>query len=38
MPQQPSDLVPPTEQERARTAVVLGAILGLTLVLFARRR
>jgi hypothetical protein len=28
----------PTEQERARRAVTLGAILGLVLVLLARRR
>jgi hypothetical protein len=37
MSPQPSDLVPPTERERARTAIVLGAILGMILVLVARR-
>jgi len=38
MPAQPSDLTPPTERERARTAVILGAILGVLLTVFAPKR
>jgi hypothetical protein len=38
MSAEPSDLVAPTEQERARMAAILGAVLGVLLVVSARSR